>query len=345
MGITLKRENLDKKSDEKKYGAALRSAPKLRWYLIVCVISIPLVYLVYLLLDETVLAQFQGVVVFDTVKIRAPDAGYVETLYVKEGEHIVRGRPLLQFKSPELDTRLDYLHKEKARLEERVEAMKVKSTESLQEHLATLKKDILSSQLVYQKFAKYYRSKGNIAAMDLEAARKNVISAKEAYAQLQHQIKQVILENDLEVEVKYRRRIEDIKIEITQAEIKKKYFLIKSPAKGTVKEIDIHRGEFLPEGKDIIDIITKNNLRVVAFIDPKQAEDVQQNAVVSITFPDNFSVKGKVVNVPSYAERTPLTFHNPLATRENKLIAIIMPDKELPKNYRVFGLPVEVDIH
>ena len=106
----------------------------------------------------------------------------------------------------------------------------------------------------------------------------------------------------------------------------------------------MHRGEFLPAGEEIIQIVTKNNLHVVAFIDPNKSEEVHPKTKVSLKFPDRFTVKGEVVNVPSYADRTPMTFQNPLATRENKLVVIIQINQELPEKYRVFGLPVEVDI-
>jgi multidrug resistance efflux pump len=344
MGINLKRKELDEKSTVKDYGQGKRTPPKLRWFMIVFLISIPLIYLVYLLLDETVFAEFQGVVVFDTVKIRAPAAGYVETLYVKEGQHIKRGQVLLQFKSPELDTELAYLKQEQARIEAQINNINRKSTESLKEQLKALEKDIASSKLVYQKFAKYYRANGHMAALELEQARKNVVAAQQAYSQLQHQIKQVVLENDLMIEVNYKRKLEEISNKIQQAELKKKYFLIKSPAKGAVKHIEIHHGEFLPSGQDIIDIVTKNNLHVVAFIDPKEAEAIHPGIIVTMTFADNFSTKGEVINVPNYADTTPMTFQNPLATRENKLITIIKFKEELPEKYRVFGLPVEVEL-
>ncbi|MDX2346270.1 MAG: efflux RND transporter periplasmic adaptor subunit [Legionella sp.] len=344
MGISLKRSKLDEKSTVKDYGQGKRTPPKLRWFMIIGLISIPLIYLVYMLLDETVFAEFQGVVVFDTVKIRAPAAGYVETLYVNEGEHVKRGKALLQFKSPALNTEIGYLKQEKERIDKQIENINRKSTESLREQLAVLEKDILSSQLVYQKFSKYFKANGHMASLELEQARKNVVSAKQAYSQLKHQIKQVVLENDLMIEVNYKRKQEEVNNKIQQAELKKKYFLIKSPAKGAVKHIEIHRGEFLPAGQDIIDIVTKNDLHVVAFIDPKEAEIIRPGITVTMTFPDNFKTKGEVVSVPNYADKTPMTFQNPLATRENKLIVIVKFKEELPEEYRVFGLPVEVNI-
>ncbi len=344
MAITLKRSHLDEKEIVKDYGQGKRTPPKLRWLMIVAIISIPLFYLIYMLLDETVLAEFQGVVTFDTIKIRAPDAGYVEKLYVKEGQHIEAEQQLLQFTSPQLDAELNYLKQERQRMNQQIANLNQKSTESLREHLATLEKDIQSSQLVYERFAKYFKANGHISSIELEQARKNVIAAKEAYAQLKHQIKQVVLENDLMVEVNYKRKLEEVNNKIEQAEIKKQCFLIKSPAKGAVKVIEVHPGEFLPAGQDIIDIVTKNNLHVVAFIDPKEAEEVQPGITVTMEFPDHFTAKGEIVDVPNYADKTPLSFQNPLATRENKLIAMVKFKEEIPKKYRVFGLPVEITI-
>lgn len=344
MGISLRTTKLDEKSTVKDYGGGKRTPPKLRWFLIIGLVSIPLIYLIYMLLDETILADFQGIVVFDTVMIRTPDAGYVETLYVNEGEQVKKDQTLLQFKSPTLDSELAYLFKEKERVEARSASISLESTASLEANLESLKKDIESSQAVYDKFNKYYKPKGYLTSLDLEQARKNVADAKEAYSQIQHQIKQIKLENDVLMEVNYKRPIEDINHKIRQAELKKQYFLIKSPDDGAIKSIDIHPGEFLPAGEEIIEIITKKDLHVVAFIDPKKSEDIHPETLVTLTFPDHFSVKGEVMNVPSYADNTPASFQNPLATRENKLIVIIQFKQALPEKYKVFGVPVDVAI-
>lgn len=344
MGISLKGTKLDEHSTVKDYGAGKRTPPKLRWFLIIGVVSIPLIYLMYMLLDETVFADFQGMIVFDTVTIRTPDAGYVDKLYINEGEPVKKGQDLLQFKSPTLDSELNYLYTEKERIEARSASVSRESTASLEANLENLKKDIESSQAVYEKFKKYYAPKGYLTSLDLEQARKNVADAKEAYSQIQHQIKQINLENDVLMEVNYKRPLEDINQKIRQAEIKKQYFLIKSPEDGSIKEIRMSPGEFLPAGEEIIEIITTNDLHVVAFIDPKKSEEVHPKTKVTLTFPDNFSVKGEVMNVPTEADSTPAGFQNPLATRENKLIVIIHFKQALPEKYRVFGVPVDVSL-
>ncbi|MDF1827510.1 MAG: HlyD family efflux transporter periplasmic adaptor subunit [Legionellaceae bacterium] len=344
MGISLKRTKLDEKSTVQDYGAGKRAAPKFRWFLIVGLVSLPLLALMYMLLDETLLADFQGVVVFDTVTIRTPDAGYVEHMYVNEGEQVKKDQDLLQFKSPTLDSELAYLNKEKERIEKRSLSINRESTASLEANLKHLKRDIARSQVVYDKFLAYYAPKGHVAALKLEEARRNLSDAKQAYSQLQHQIKQIKLENDVLMEVNYKRPIEDINNKINQINIKKQYFLIKSPEEGAVKVIRISPGEFLPVGEEIVEIITNKDLHVVAFIDPKEAEEVHPKTKVKLTFPDHFSVEGEVMNVPSHADSTPLAFQSPLATRENKLIVIIHFIEALPEKYQVYGVPVDVSL-
>lgn len=344
MGVSLKRTKLDEKSTVKDYGAGTRSAPKLRWFLIIGLVSLPLLALMYMLLDETILADFQGVVVFDTVTIRTPDAGYVDKVYVNEGEQVEKDQSLLLFKSPTLDAQLLYLYKEKERIEARSNTVNRESTASLEANLNNLKKDIVISQGVYDKFLTYYGPKGHISALKLEEARKHVTDARQAYSQLQHQIKQIKLENDVLMEVNYKRPLEDINNQINQINIKKQYFLIKSPEEGAIKEIRISPGEFLASGEEIIEIITKKDLHVVAFIDPKKAEEVHPQTLVTLIFPDRFSAKGEVINAPSHADSTPLAFQSPLATRENKLIVIIHFKQALPEKYKVFGVPVDVSL-
>lgn len=344
MGISLKRTKLDEKSTVDDYGAGKRTPPKMRWFLIIAVVSLPLLYLIYMLLDETVLADFQGMVVFDVVTIRAPDAGYVDKLYINEGEQVNKDQDLLQFKSPTLDSELAYLYKEKERIEKRSTSINRESTSSLEANLENLKQDVARSQAVYDKFMAYYAPKGHISALHLEEARRNVSDAKQAYSQLQHQIEQIKLENDVLMEVNYKRPIEDINNQINQIKIKQQYFLIKSPEEGAIKAIMMSPGEFIPAGEELIEIITKNDLHVVAYIDPKKAEDVHPKTKVILTFPDHFSVQGEVMNVPSHADNTPASFQNPLATRENKLIVIIHFTEALPEKHRVYGVPVDVSL-
>lgn len=83
----------------------------------------------------------------------------------------------------------------------------------------------------------------------------------------------------------------------------------------------------------------------MAFIAPKHSDEVHPKTKVTLEFPDHFSLEGEVMNVPSYADRTPMAFQNPMATRENKLVVIIEFKEEVPEKHRVFGLHVDVDLH
>ncbi len=158
----MKRSKLDEESTVKDYGRGKRTPTMFRWILILCVISIPLVYLMYMLLDETVLADFQGEVVFDIIMIRTPGAGYAEALYVEEGEHVKKSQDLLQFQLPGVDSELAYLQKEKERIESRLASVSRKSTGSVENNLEHLKQNIVQSQEIYDNFLKYYAPIGHI---------------------------------------------------------------------------------------------------------------------------------------------------------------------------------------
>lgn len=72
-----------------KYGSGSRMTPKLRWVLLVLLLSIPLLYLFYELFTEYVLIRFPGLIVYDTVTIRAPENGYIKKLSARTGEKII----------------------------------------------------------------------------------------------------------------------------------------------------------------------------------------------------------------------------------------------------------------
>jgi multidrug resistance efflux pump len=324
-----------------KYGQGLRPAPKLRWLLLVLLLSIPFIVLTYELITEYLLVRFSAVVTYDTVTVRAPDSGYIKKLHVEPGSHVTDNQIVIEFASPLLEEKLEYLSKEKQRILDLMDSLGSTHLNEMKGALEISKQDVESSKQVYERFKKY-ANKGNLVELQLEEARINYVTAQTNYVELSQKIDEIDVQRKTLVEVNYKRKINEIENEIAQIKAKMSYFLMHSPENGAVMSLSTHEDEYVSAGQNLMTIVTDKNLHVIAFVDPRYMEEVFQGKKVTIKFPNNNSIPGTVINIPSYADKTPLSQINPLATRENKLIVIIKPDKDIEKIYQVFGIPVSV---
>ncbi|KTD09415.1 HlyD family secretion protein [Legionella jamestowniensis] len=325
------------------YGSGKRTPPKLRWFLLVLLISLPLLFLIVKLTTEYLFVSFSGLVVFDTFTIRAPGSGYIKSLTVRTGQQVHPGDVLLRFQSPTLEVKLNYLQQEKRLLKNLIEQFSLENYKPFETMLNIATQDIQTSKEVYDRFKNYMKD-GDMSELQLEEARKNYVTAQRVYSNLQKEIIEIKLRNKTTLEVNYQRKLRDIDNKISQLEEKQKYFLIRSNKAGTIMQISTFNNEFVASGQQLLSIVTKENLRIIAFIEPKYLDKIYLGREVSITFPDGESIPGKIINTPSYAEKLPLSEVNPLATRQNKLIAIISPLTVVPKKYQVFGIPVKVSL-
>ncbi len=341
MGIQFKKNHPE--ALPVQYGKIMRTSAKVRWYFIVLLISIPLIFLLYTITTQYILIHFSGLVAYDTITLRAPDTGYIKSLNVSAGEEVQKNQLLLQFISPEAQIKLDYLQNEKARLTELTESLGEQNQEALTNVLLATKQDIESSSAVYERFKKYVQ-KGNMAELQLEEARRNHVAAQRSYATLAQQIKDSQLQSRTLIDVNYKRKILEIESNIDVVKNQMQYFTMRARKSSTIMHVATHTGEFVSAGQTLMTIVTKENLNIIAFIEPKFLNKIHMGKAVNIIFPGNENVRGHIINTPSYAEKIPESQTNPLATRENKLIAIIKPDTVIPKKYHIFGIPVVIKL-
>lgn len=343
MGIQFNKRR-SKENLPVQYGSALRTPPKLRWILVVLLLSIPLFILVYQVIDEFVLVRFAGLVSYDTITLRAPESGYIKTLAVQSGDKVKANQMVLHFTSPEIETKLRYLENEKKRLTELMNSLGDQTPNNLHQLLDVAKNDIESSKAVYDRFKKYVK-KGDMIELQLEEARKNYVNAQRNYAALEQQIREAKLQSKTLLEVNFKRKILEIDNDISKLKSKLRYFKMQAGKNGTVMTIQTHQDEYVSPGQELVTIVTNDNLRVIGFIDPKYTEDVYKGRKVRVIFPNKEKVEGHIINTPSYAEKLPSSQMNPLATRENKLVAIIILDKDIPEIYQIFGIPVTIKLY
>ncbi|WP_419419659.1 HlyD family secretion protein [Legionella sp. D16C41] len=340
MGIFLKIEN---KQPLAPIPYKAPGVSRMRWYLLVLLLCLPMGFLMYKFLKEFLFVQFSGSVVYDTFLIRAPDEGYIQNMAVTDGQPVRRGEVLLQMSSPKLTGKLNYLLSEKFRISNLINNLRNANQAELTNALKVAEQDIIDSQKTYERFKKYF-NEGNLITLQLEEARKNYSAAQQNYSTIKQKISENALQHNTLLEVNYNRRLEEINSEIKLIQAQLNNFIIHAPQQGTIMNSEAHVGEYVQVGTNLLTVVTDNNLKIKAYIEPKYSSVATFGKKVMIQFPNREKIPGIIVNSPRYAQQLPSSQSNPLATRENKLVAIIAPKQPVPKEYRVYGIPVQVSL-
>lgn len=341
MSIKLKKRKLD--LVHPVYAAAKRQPPKFRFFLILALISLPLLFLIYTMLSYYVFVQFPGYVAFDRLDVRAPIAGYVKKLPVHLGDYIKAGQTLVEFESPMVNTRLSYLENDKKYLSTVLSQLRNKNIAYLEQSVVLAEKDVELTLEVYQRFKKY-REKGVIQEMELEQARRNWVDAKRKLTELQNTIAKGKQEFSHRLELDYKQRLRDINNQISQLKQQQALLTLKASQSGHIYQIYTYSSEFVGQGQKLLSLITEENMHIVAFVEPRFINEVYQGKEVKITFPDKKVMPGVIHNIPSYSEQSPATESSPIAKRGNKILVIIRLKEPLANKYHVYGVPVKVDL-
>ncbi|STX52832.1 coiled-coil protein [Legionella busanensis] len=341
MGILLRIENKKPLIPAPPPGA--RKLARLRWLLLVLLLCLPLGYLSVRLIQDYIFVRFSGIIIYDTLLVRAPDEGYIKSMSVHTGESVRPGDLILEIDSPKLNNKLMNLIYEKERISKLIINVKKFNQDELVNSLKVAEKDMIDSQKTYEKFKEYFKG-GNLITLQLEEARKNYTAAQQNYASIKQKMSEIALHQNTSLEVNYNRRLAEVESDIKVLKTHLKNFTVRAPQQGTVMSIETHVGEYVPIGKDLLTIVTNDNLQIKAYIEPKYSAVATHGSKVTIQLPNNDKIPGIIINDPRYAQQLPSSETNPLATRQNKLIAIIAPRKPIPKEYQVYGIPVQINL-
>lgn len=323
------------------YGAPRRVPPKIRWILLVLLLSLPLLYVIFNVIQHYLFIRFPGQVIFDTYTVRAPDDGYIAQLYVKVGEKVQPQQPLLWFNSPELDIKINYFKKELKTLSTLVNHLNTHQQPPFEVMQELLEKDITMSKEVYDKFKQYAKA-GHMALLQLEEARQHYFEAQQQLDELKKEALKYHQTTFTNVEVNFKRRMREIKNELQRLAVKKQHLKLGAPKAGSVMQIITYEKEFIATGQPLLSIVTTDNMQVTTYIEPRYLDKVYPGRSVLIKFPNHDSIPGEIINTPTYTEKFPSFDANPLSTPQNKLVALVKPLAPIPKPYQVFGIPVKI---
>lgn len=342
MGFNFK--NQDQKLQQAvNYAPGKRHLSKFYWYLLIVLVLSPFAYIGTKIFTDTFLMTASGHISFGELTIRSPGSAYIKKILLLPGESFTRNQPIIELTNPQLLSQLQSLNDEVKILTEKKLKLLADNTElgHLYEAKETAAKYIIGCQEYLETLSKL-RERGLSTIMDYEKARYDLNEALQQYKAAEGTIAKLNMNKKLQSEEYFDKNIRETEAKIKQLTTSLDLLTIKTPEEGNMAKLLVEDNEYVKDGQEIAKIVVKKNVYIIAYVESKFiSEKLKFGQEVRILFPDGIKIKGTVSATPVFAESDP-SVSGIVQSDKNKIVVRITPEEEIPQQYRIAGLPVDV---
>jgi len=327
------------------YAPAKRVVARWRWYLILLLVSLPLIYLLGQILYGWLIVSAPGYVTLRKIPVNSRVAGVLADLEVRTGQTVPAGAVLARLKSPDMDRREAVLRAEQEARERAraaspmlfVERGRTQRRLSLAAEMAAYRRRNRDDvQFLFQQGAAT-RAELQAAENRLHDALLNYESVKSDLDRLQVQIARASAGGEEE-----RIRLQVLRAELSALHQARTALVLHSPAGGRVLELSAEAGQSLAPGDPILLLGDTSQPEIHVYLDARYAAYARKGTLVRVHFQDGRRCAGVVMRPPEVTRRLPAAVSSPLGARENRLLVPIqLLPGDAPENL-VEGFPVTV---
>lgn len=324
------------------YSEAKRPGRPWRWYLIVAISSLPIIYLLGVIMWETIAIEANGRIRVANIPVRTAVEGYVQQIFVEPLQTVSAGDQLAELTNvPLLDSygrlkiEIDALKKEKQKISTRANQSTSNSAQLMnyaQEHKIFAHRRLQHYETLFKQGA---ATQAEIASAKNQYQRtlENIVALEKAENQEQNQSAEMrrILNQISQMQLEF----EKIQDQIQQLS------LVAPTGNGIVTEIFVQPGEYLGRGQALLEIIFPEKVYVDAFIPPKYQDYAVEGQIVIVKFPNKEKTKAKIISVPGVTQKTVTEEVNPLEPVRTAILAHL-EFIETPNNRLINGMPVTI---
>ncbi len=324
------------------YASSKRTFPKLRWYLILFLISLPVLWMIKNMLIETVFVSARGYVTPLLYEIKASHNGVIKKVYVELGMDVKANQPLMDISSAELiekkiqiGSRLQVLD-EQARL--RLEKAGIQSLEGRVNSL-TERSQFFEQQYQSKLFLREQKAATQAevarALEDWNSAKQDWYNASQELEKLQGFYQQPFTQEELQEQIKLSEELKWI-------EEDSKSLAHPSPFDARVVDVYVQEGQPVALGTALLSLAKSGTADVSVYLHPKHIDYAVPGQKASLVFQDGTKLEGEVIEKGKYTQRIPAEYVGPLGIRHLALLVKIRFLSPLPQDRMIFGLPVSV---
>ncbi|MGB5984827.1 MAG: hypothetical protein WBG37_05930 [Desulfobacterales bacterium] len=336
------------------YAAAKRGAAQWRWYLILLIVSSPLLYLLIKIILSYLIVTAPGFLSLEKVPINSTATGIIERIETPVGTQVVQGQVLVVLSDPALMERQIVLQSEyDGLLASRVETVPALEGISLDQEKPFLQEQYqLAMQMVtYQQGhldkVRFLREQGSATIAELKQAEAAYHSAMYTLSRAENEL----VSYEARLNQRYQRpslpepdtpRVRRIEAELNALDAQLQRLDQRAPYAGRILDILAIEGQSVAPGAPFMVLGRTDKPGVIAYLDPKYTQYSREGRAVRIKFPDGTRLAAVVQEDAKLVRRLPADLAAPIGTRDLLLLVKIEFIDTVPAPNIAEGLPVMV---
>ena len=319
------------------YAPARRAFPRWRWYLVVLLVSSPLLFFLAKLALSFFLASSPAMLSLEKVALNSPRPSVVKALNVEEGDLAKQGAVLVRLGDTALEGRVELLRSEMHSLEGHAPAAAAPRA-PLEEALA-LAREAAARRAEYLRTVRELFAQGaatraelNLAVAQDQEARAGIIRAR---ADLQA--------SSLPEDDRARQtRLAQIRSELAFLGQGREELQVVSPCDGRVLQVVAGQGQAVGQGTPLLVLADPSKSMITAFVEARHLRYASPGRVVKVRFPGNRVLEAHVEEQPYRASPTPPELARPLEESRQAVSVSLVLSGHIPPEFLVDGLPLTV---
>lgn len=313
------------------YGPARRTGYRLRWYLILLLVAIPIGYLAYSLGSMVLISELSGQVELKQLAVRAPGNGRVAEVIAEAGQEVEAGALLLRMQDPALERRLRQVEAE---------------TEALAEAIASRRQGLnLVEGMWDQQVAELERQWRALAALRKEGAvtSAEVRAARSQLTAGERQRSQALVDGRAAIQT-LETQLAGLLGEREGLEADAGLLQLRAPTSSRVSELNTAAGEYVIRGNTLLTLMRRDQYRLRLYLSPRHGDKLPEGAALDIVFPDNSRYEATVTGRPLRSQSPPAGLVGPLSANRRALEVELRVNKPLALSHAVDGLAFEAEV-
>jgi len=326
------------------YAPAKRRLPQWRWYLILLVVSSPLLYFIYNLVSSQVIISAPGLITLEKIPINSASTGYVSKIHISVGETISKGKVLVDLGSPALDEKervlkaeLDHPDPSLPPLGLRMENLLRNRVKLAKKNAAYQKKKLGEVRFLFDQGAATIAEVNQAEAM-YDQARFTLNQSRSELTAQQEKIEK----EKKQPEAKQASRRQQIQAELETIRDQRKRLQQRAPFPGRILDIYIQENQTLSQGASILLMGRIDHPYIIAYLDPKYTKYAIGGNQCTVKLPNGKSFRAQVRKSPTLTRRLPSDLSSPLGDRELKILVKLDFLSPISSTESIDGLPVTV---
>lgn len=324
------------------YSEAKRPGRPWRWYSIVAISSLPIVYLLGIIIWETIAIEASGRIRVNNFSVRTAVDGYVQQIFVEPMQTVSEGKPLAELINIPLIDSYDRLHIELDALKKEQRKLLAQAKRSVSSSAQLSRYAQEHKRFAYNRLQHYEAlfKQGAATQAEITAAKNQYQRALEnivALEKAEHQ------EQDQSSEMRrISNQMGQMQLEFEKIRDQLQQLSLVAPAgNGIVTEVFVQPGEYLSRGQALLEIIFPEKVHVDAFIPPKYQNYAVEGQIVTVKFPNGEKTKAKIISVPGVTQKTLTEEVNPLEPVRTAILAQLEFIEKV-NNRLINGMPVTI---